>query len=115
MRYFLLEEPIPAGTEIVTSEESYPLDERPEGRYDWYTRKELHDDHAAFFPSSFGGRQEIFYLLKVVNPGNFASALPACSRCTSTVCRPQAMRCNCMSPRPHRMEASSEERLDSCF
>jgi uncharacterized protein YfaS (alpha-2-macroglobulin family) len=72
MKYLLLEDPIPAGTEFVTSEDSYPLEERPGGWYDWYTRKEFHDDHAAFFSSSFSGRQEIFYLLKVVNPGTFS-------------------------------------------
>ena len=72
MKYLLLEDPIPAGTEFVTSEESYPLETRPGGWYDWYTRKEFHDDHAAFFSSTFGGRQEIFYLLKVVNPGTFS-------------------------------------------
>jgi uncharacterized protein YfaS (alpha-2-macroglobulin family) len=71
MRYLLLEDPIPAGTEFVQSEDSYPLDHRPGGWYDWFTRREFHDDHAAFFASDFTGRQEIFYLIRVVNPGTF--------------------------------------------
>jgi uncharacterized protein YfaS (alpha-2-macroglobulin family) len=71
MRYLLLEDPIPAGTEFVTSENSYPIDHRPGGWYDWFTRREFRDDHAAFFASDFTGRQEIFYLLRVVNAGNF--------------------------------------------
>jgi uncharacterized protein YfaS (alpha-2-macroglobulin family) len=71
MRYLLLEDPIPAGAEFVQSEDSYPLDHRPGGWYDWYTRREFHDDHAAFFASDFTGRQEIFYLIRVVNPGTF--------------------------------------------
>ncbi|HEY4381862.1 MAG TPA: alpha-2-macroglobulin family protein [Acidobacteriaceae bacterium] len=71
MRYLLLEDPIPAGTEFVPGEGSYPLDKRPGGWYDWYTRREFHDDHAAFFASDFTGRQEIFYLIRVVNPGTF--------------------------------------------
>jgi uncharacterized protein YfaS (alpha-2-macroglobulin family) len=71
MRYLLLEDPIPAGTEFVQSEDSYPLDQRPGGWYGWYTRREFHDDHAAFFASDFTGRQEIFYLIRVVNPGTF--------------------------------------------
>ena len=71
MRYLLLEDPIPAGTEFVTSEGSYPIDHRPGGWYDWYTRREFHDDHAAFFASDFTGRQEIFYMIRVVNPGTF--------------------------------------------
>ena len=71
MRYLLLEDPIPAGVEFVESEDSYPLDQRPGGWYDWFTRREFHDDHAAFFADNFTGRQEIFYLVRVVNPGTF--------------------------------------------
>jgi uncharacterized protein YfaS (alpha-2-macroglobulin family) len=71
MRYLLLEDPIPAGTEFVQSEDSYPLDQRPGGWYDWFTRREYHDDHAAFFADDFTGRQEIFYMIRVVNPGTF--------------------------------------------
>jgi hypothetical protein len=71
MRYLLLEDPIPAGVEFVESEDSYPLDQRPGGWYDWFTRREFHDDHAAFFADDFTGRQEIFYLIRVVNPGTF--------------------------------------------
>jgi alpha-2-macroglobulin len=71
MRYLLLEDPIPAGAEFVQSEDSYPIDHRPGGWTDWFTRREFHDDHAAFFASDFNGRQEIFYLIRVVNPGTF--------------------------------------------
>jgi uncharacterized protein YfaS (alpha-2-macroglobulin family) len=71
MKYLLLEDPIPAGTEFVRSEDSYPIETRPGGWYEWYTRREFHDDRAAFFSSTFSGRQEIFYLIKVVNPGSF--------------------------------------------
>jgi uncharacterized protein YfaS (alpha-2-macroglobulin family) len=71
MKYLLLEDPIPAGTEFVINEESYRIDQKPGGWYDWYTRREFHDDRAAFFSTTFRGRQEIFYLLKVVNPGTF--------------------------------------------
>lgn len=72
MRYLLLEDPIPAGTEFVSNEDSYPIEHRPGGWYGWFTRREFHDDHAAFFATDFNGRQEIFYLIKVVNPGSFA-------------------------------------------
>ncbi len=71
MRYLLLEDPIPAGTEFIQNEESYPIDHRPGGWYGWFTRREFHDDHAAFFADDFTGRQEIFYLIRVVNPGTF--------------------------------------------
>ena len=53
------------------NEASYPIDQRPGGWYDWFTRREFHDDHAAFFASDFTGRQEIFYMIRVVNPGTF--------------------------------------------
>jgi len=71
MRYLLLEDPIPAGAEFVTNESTYEIDHRPGGWYDWFTRREFHDDHAAFFASDFTGRQEVFYLIRVVNPGTF--------------------------------------------
>jgi uncharacterized protein YfaS (alpha-2-macroglobulin family) len=71
MRYLLLEDPIPTGVEFIQNEESYSIDQRPGGWYDWFTRREFHDDHAAFFASDFTGRQEIFYMVRVVNPGTF--------------------------------------------
>lgn len=71
MKYLLLEDPIPAGVEFIQNEGSYPIEQRPGGWYDWFTRREFHDDRAAFFASEFTGRQEIFYLIRVVNPGSF--------------------------------------------
>lgn len=70
-KYLLLEDPIPAGTEFLEHEDSYKIVDRP-GRWSyWYTRREFHDDRAAIFATDFSGRQESFYLLKVVNPGSF--------------------------------------------
>ncbi|HWG18810.1 MAG TPA: hypothetical protein VN678_13155, partial [Acidobacteriaceae bacterium] len=71
MRYLMLEDPIPAGTEFVQNEGSYEIDHRPGGWYDWFTRREFRDDKAVFFADDFTGRQEIFYLVRVVNPGSF--------------------------------------------
>jgi uncharacterized protein YfaS (alpha-2-macroglobulin family) len=71
MRYLLLEDPIPAGAEFIQNEDSYPIDQRPAGWVDWFTRHEFHDDHAAFFANDFTGRQEMFYLIRIVNPGTF--------------------------------------------
>ena len=39
---------------------------------DYFTRKEFHDDRAAFFNTDFSGRREYVYLLKVDNEGKFA-------------------------------------------
>ena len=70
-KYLLAEDPIPAGTEFLEHTELYKLNNKPDWWADWFTRKEFHDDRAAFFNTEFGGRREYVYLLKVVNPGKF--------------------------------------------
>jgi uncharacterized protein YfaS (alpha-2-macroglobulin family) len=70
-KYLLAEDPIPAGTEFLPNTGLYTLNSKPTWWYDWYTRKEFHDDRAAFFNTEFNGRREYVYLLKVVNPGKF--------------------------------------------
>lgn len=70
-KYLLLEDPIPAGAEFLNNDSSYQIQDRPGGWYSWFTRREFHDDHASFFASEFSGRQEVFYLIRVVNPGTF--------------------------------------------
>jgi len=71
-KYLLAEDPIPAGTEFLDHTELYTLNHKPDWWADWFTRKEFHDDRAAFFNTEFGKRREYVYLLKVVNPGKFA-------------------------------------------
>jgi uncharacterized protein YfaS (alpha-2-macroglobulin family) len=71
-KYLLIEDPIPAGTEFVEHEDSYKILDRPADWEYWYTRREFHDDRAAFFATESSGSHESFYLLKVVNPGSFA-------------------------------------------
>ncbi len=70
-KYLLAEDPIPAGTEFLPNTGLYTLNNKPDWWADWFTRKEFHDDRAAFFNTDFGGRREYVYLLKVVNPGKF--------------------------------------------
>jgi hypothetical protein len=70
-KYLLAEDPIPAGTEFLDHTELYKLNNKPDWWADWFTRKEYHDDRAAFFNTEFSGRREYVYLLKVVNPGKF--------------------------------------------
>ena len=70
-KYLLAEDPIPAGTEFLNHTELYKLNNKPDWWGDWFTRKEFHDDRAAFFNSEFSGRREYVYLLKVVNQGKF--------------------------------------------
>lgn len=69
--YMLAEDPIPAGTEFVSNMDLYTLNHKPDWWAEWFTRKEFHDDRAAFFNTEFSGRREYVYLLKVVNPGKF--------------------------------------------
>ena len=69
--YLMAQDPIPAGTEFLENTGLYTLNNKPDWWADWFTRKEFHDDRAAFFNSDFSGRSEYVYLLKVVNPGKF--------------------------------------------
>jgi hypothetical protein len=71
-KYLLAEDPIPAGTEFLPNTGLYTLNHQPDWWADWFTRKEFHDDRAAFFNTDFNGHREYVYLLKVVNPGKFA-------------------------------------------
>jgi uncharacterized protein YfaS (alpha-2-macroglobulin family) len=70
-KYLLAEDPIPAGTEFLPDTGLYTLNSKPAWWADWFTRKEFHDDRAAFFNTEFNSRREYVYLLKVVNPGKF--------------------------------------------
>ena len=71
-KYMMVEDPIPAGTELIEHDNLYELTEKPSWWNWWFTRRELHDDRAAFFQTYFSrGAQEYVYLLKVVNPGVF--------------------------------------------
>jgi hypothetical protein len=71
-KYMMLEDPIPAGTELIEHDNLYELTDKPSW-WNWgYTRREFHDDRAAFFQAYFSrGAREYVYLLKVVNPGVF--------------------------------------------
>jgi alpha-2-macroglobulin len=71
-KYLLAEDPIPAGTEFLPETGLYKLNNKPDWWGDWFTRKEFHDDRAAFFNTEFSRRHEYVYLLKVVNAGKFA-------------------------------------------
>jgi len=71
-KYVMIEDPIPSGTEFIERDSSYELKQRPPWWQFYFTRRELHDDRMAIFQTWFPqGQQQFFYLLKVVNPGNF--------------------------------------------
>jgi hypothetical protein len=71
-RYLLIEDPIPAGLEFIERDDLYEIKDRPSWWETWFTRREFHDDHAAFFQTLFSRHQtQYLYLMKVVNPGKF--------------------------------------------
>src|SRR5581483_7429698 len=71
-KYLMIEDPIPAGAEFISSDNLYEVRNRPPWwRYE-FTRRELHDDRLAIFQTAFAqGQQQYFYLLRIVNPGVF--------------------------------------------
>jgi uncharacterized protein YfaS (alpha-2-macroglobulin family) len=70
-KYLLVEDPIPAGTEFIERDELYEVNDKPTWWRNWYSRREFHDNRAAIFQTYFDQQHEYFYLLKVVNPGQF--------------------------------------------
>ena len=71
-KYMMIEDPIPAGTEFIERDNLYQLKSRPPWWEYWFTRRELHDNRMAIFETYFPrGQKQYFYLLKVVNPGEF--------------------------------------------
>ena len=70
-KYLMIEDPIPAGAEFVQKDALYELKQKTSWWGYWFTRREFHDDHAAFFQTYFDGHQEYVYLLKIINPGKF--------------------------------------------
>ena len=74
-RYLLLEDPLPAGVELIEKDDAYELAEKPDWWQNYATRRELRDDRAALFKTYFGaGQGQFFSLFKVVNPGKFRAS-----------------------------------------
>lgn len=69
--YLLTEDPIPAGTEWLDHPEQYQLNNKPDWWGWWFTRREYHDDRAAYFEADFSGQRTFVSLLKVTNAGKF--------------------------------------------
>lgn len=71
-KYLLVEDPIPAGAEFIERDDLYALKTKPDWWSTFFTRREFHDDRAALFDTYFpAGQKQYFYLLKIVNPGQF--------------------------------------------
>jgi alpha-2-macroglobulin len=72
MRYVLIEDPIPAGMELVKQDSTINLTGRPLWwSYSW-AQREMRDDRVAFFRTYFADDSgQYFYVMKAVNPGRF--------------------------------------------
>ncbi len=71
-RYLLMEDPIPSGAEFIERDDLYNLNHRPDWWVTYSSHREFHDDRAAIFQTYFdAGQKYYFYLLKIVNPGEF--------------------------------------------
>ena len=70
-RFLMIEDPIPAGAELIERDQLYQLNEQPRWWGYTYTRRELRDDRVALFQTYFDGAEarDYVYLMKIVNPG----------------------------------------------
>jgi hypothetical protein len=83
--YFMLEDPLPAGVEVIKDESGYNIigesayrgsrEQEYEGEGDsgfWYAAKEIRDEKVAFFATRLPvGRHEFMYLLRAQIPGDY--------------------------------------------
>ncbi len=71
-QYTIAEDPIPAGSEFVSRDDLYELRDPTRWWQNAYSRREFHDDRAAFFNRYFNnGQTQYFYLLRMTNAGKF--------------------------------------------
>lgn len=79
LTYFMLEDPIPAGCEVVDDDWAYNIEgEKDFSGYDyyywrwWYADKEVRDDKVTFFATRlFGDVFEFSYIIRAQIPGNY--------------------------------------------
>jgi len=71
-RYLMVEDPIPAGAELVERDDLYEFRWKPDWWERWSTRRELRDDRAVFFQTWWArGSNQFVYLMKIVNTGSY--------------------------------------------
>jgi uncharacterized protein YfaS (alpha-2-macroglobulin family) len=79
MSYFMLEDPIPAGCEVIKDDWAYQVEEEPNYTgYDyywwrwWYADKDIRDDKVTFFATHlYGDSYEFSYLVRAQIPGTY--------------------------------------------
>jgi uncharacterized protein YfaS (alpha-2-macroglobulin family) len=71
-RYLMVEDPIPAGAEILPRDDLYELSSKPDWWERYFSRREYRDDRAVFFQTWLTRDEATYvYLLKLINPGQF--------------------------------------------
>ncbi|MCL4796632.1 MAG: alpha-2-macroglobulin [Bryobacteraceae bacterium] len=69
-RYVLVEDPIPAGAELVQNDAMYEFGERPRWWSWWGERRELRDNRITYFPTFLpSGGENYTYLMRFTNKG----------------------------------------------
>lgn len=79
MNYFMLEDPIPAGCEVVKDDWAYQIEEEPNYTgYDyywwrwWYADKDIRDNRVTFFATYlYGNSYEFSYIVRAQIPGTY--------------------------------------------
>jgi uncharacterized protein YfaS (alpha-2-macroglobulin family) len=68
----MVEDPIPAGAEIIQRDDLYELSSKPDWWERYFSRREYRDDRAVFFQTWLERDEATYvYLLKLINPGQF--------------------------------------------
>ena len=78
-QYFMLEDPLPSGVEVVKDDWAYQIEEESSyGGYNyyywrwWYADKEIRDNRVTFFATYLGkGEYEFSYILRAQIPGDY--------------------------------------------
>lgn len=84
MQYFMLEDPIPAGCEVIKDDWAFTIDEEKDySGWDyywwrwWYADKDIRDNRVSFFATYlWGDTQEFSYILRAQIPGAY-NVIPA--------------------------------------
>lgn len=84
LQYFMLEDPIPAGCEVIKDDWAYTIDEEKDySGWDyywwrwWYADKDIRDNRVTFFATYlYGDTYEFSYILRAQIPGKY-SVIPA--------------------------------------
>ena len=78
--YFMLEDPLPPGVEVVKDERNYRIEDERDYQYDpwyygwryWWASREVHDEKVAFFARSINaGTYTFTYIVRAQIPGRY--------------------------------------------